>query len=52
MKKFLTIVAVAAFLTSCGGASTTPTTTTDSTVVKADTTLTAVDSTKAVDTAK
>lgn len=51
MKKFLTIVAVAAFLTSCGGASTTPTTT-DSTVVKADTTLTAVDSTKAVDTAK
>lgn len=51
MKKFLAIVAVSAFLISCGGASTTPTTT-DSTVVKADTTLPAVDTTKAVDTAK
>lgn len=48
MKKFLTIVAVTAFLTSCGGASTTETTTTttDSTVVKADTTKVCADSTK------
>jgi len=51
MKKFLTIVAVTAFLTSCGGASTTETSTTDSTAVKADTT-TVADSTHAVDTTK
>jgi hypothetical protein len=52
MKKFLTIVAVTAFLTSCGGASTTETPTTDSTVVKADTTTAVVDTTHAVDTTK
>ena len=46
MKKFLTIVAVTAFLTSCGGASTTETPTTDSTSVKADTTAICADSTK------
>jgi len=51
MKKFLTIVAVTAFLTSCGGASTTETPTTDSTTVKADTTAPTVGTTT-VDTTK
>ena len=51
MKKFLTIVAVTAFLTSCGGASTTETPTTDSTTVKADTTAATVGTTT-VDTTK
>ena len=46
MKKFLAIVAVSAFLTSCGGAATTEATSTDSTVVKADTTKVCADSTK------
>ena len=52
MKKFLTIVAVTAFLTSCGGASTTETPTTDSTVVKADTTVAAGTTTTVADTTK
>ena len=51
MKKFLAIVAVSALLTSCGGASTTETPTTDSTVVKADTTA-CTDSTKCADSTK
>ncbi len=48
MKKFLAIVAVSALLISCGGASTTETTTTttDSTVVNADSTTVCADSTK------
>ena len=49
MKKFIAIVALAA-LASCGGSTTTETTTNDSTVVKADTTK-VVDSIK-VDTVK
>jgi PBP1b-binding outer membrane lipoprotein LpoB len=52
MKKIITIVAVTLFLTSCGGASSTETTTTDSTSVTVDTTKVAVDTTKAVDTIK
>jgi hypothetical protein len=58
MKKFLTIVAVTAFLTSCGGSSTTELVTTDSTNVVCDSTKcdstkcetpTVVDTTKAAE---
>jgi hypothetical protein len=44
MKKFIAIVAVAVSLTACNSGSKTETTTNDSTVIKADTTL-VVDST-------
>ena len=51
MKKFIAIVAVVASLTACNSGVKTETTTTDSTVIKADTTLvvdsTTVDSVKA-----
>jgi len=50
MNKFIAIVALVA-LASCGGSTTTETTTTDSITVKADTSA-VVDSTKAADTAK
>ena len=52
MRKLIAIAAVTLFLAACGGASTTEVTAVDSTVVKADTTKVAVDSTKAVDTVK
>ena len=52
MKQLIAIVAVAVTLASCGGSSTTEVTTTDSTVVKADTCQVKCDSTKVVDTTK
>ena len=48
----MAIAAVTVILAACNGTSTTEVTTVDSTVVKADTTKVAVDSTKAVDTTK
>ena len=51
MKQLIAIVAVAVTLASCGSSST-EVTTTDSTVVKADTCQVKCDSTKAVDTTK
>ena len=52
MKKMIAIVAVVSLLAACNGSASTEATTTDSTLVKADTTKVVVDSTKAVDTVK
>lgn len=46
MKKMIAIVAVVALFTACNGSASTEATTTDSTVVKADTTKVCSDSTK------
>lgn len=53
MKKVIAIVAIATSLVACGGASTAPETTTDSTAVvtdstKVDSTVAPIDTTKAV----
>lgn len=52
MRKLIAVAAIVTVFAACNGTSTTEVSTTDSTVVKADTTKLAVDSTKAVDTTK